>query len=565
MVAIHESSEGSEISQGANIARSLTWRYAIALALVASLSTAAWLSLDLVISAQKSTAAIVNVSGRQRMLSQRTALFAGMLASSPVSERPAIRIKLKDAIELMSASHRGLIHGDKEMGLPDTMSASVRAMYFEGPNPLDTQVTTYVKAVLELLRKRNEAIRQDDPLLQYISRTAPTTLVASLDKMVGQYQLEGENSIRALQRAESFFWLLTLFLLTLEAALIFHPFVKHIKHVLGQLKFATEELKVHQERLEELVMQRTRELERKNNDLAESEEKFRLMSNSAKDAIAIISEDELVTYWNPAAESMFGYSQDEIIGENLHELLAPSGMRKDAHGGFGSFRHSGMGKLIGKTIEIKALRKDGTEFDIELSISSLKLRNKWNALGIIRDISERKIHEVELKRQAFIDYLTGVNNRGHFMELAELELNRTVRYANPLSILMMDIDFFKKVNDTYGHKIGDMVLKRLAEVCVAALREVDIIGRIGGEEFAILLPETDTNEAKEVAERLRDSVEKTRITLEGGGLPLQSTVSIGVASLRSREDNIDVLLNLADGALYTAKANGRNRVCAAHQ
>ena len=168
--------------------------------------------------------------------------------------------------------------------------------------------------------------------------------------------------------------------------------------------------------------------------------------------------------------------------------------------------------------------------------------------------------EEELKRQARIDYLTGVANRGHFMDQAEQELARAVRYSNDLSIFMMDIDHFKQVNDRYGHKIGDSVLKKLAQVCLNTLRTVDILGRIGGEEFAILLPETNMAEALEVAERLRQEIASSRLPLEEG-LPVQFTVSIGVSSLATSDDNIDVLLNAADKALYKAKEAGRNQGC----
>ncbi len=146
------------------------------------------------------------------------------------------------------------------------------------------------------------------------------------------------------------------------------------------------------------------------------------------------------------------------------------------------------------------------------------------------------------------------------MELAEQELNRAVRYKNPLSIFMMDIDFFKRVNDAHGHKVGDIALKKLADICMQTLREVDVVGRLGGEEFAILLPETGKDEAIDAAERLRRSIENANVALESG-LPLQFTVSIGVSSLSSNEDNIDVLLNRADQGLYQAKNSGRNRVC----
>ena len=179
--------------------------------------------------------------------------------------------------------------------------------------------------------------------------------------------------------------------------------------------------------------------------------------------------------------------------------------------------------------------------------------------GIHTDITAQKVAEFELVRQAHIDYLTGFNNRGHFMQQAELELRRVVRYGSTLSIFMMDVDHFKKINDTYGHKVGDLVLQKLAAVCRDTLRMVDIIGRVGGEEFAILLPETAEQEAIRVAERLRQAIANVKIPL-GHGLPLSITVSIGITSLMSKDDNIDVLLSFADKALYEAKNAGRNRI-----
>jgi diguanylate cyclase (GGDEF)-like protein len=174
-------------------------------------------------------------------------------------------------------------------------------------------------------------------------------------------------------------------------------------------------------------------------------------------------------------------------------------------------------------------------------------------------IENRAVHE-ELERRAYTDYLTGLSNRRHFLEKAESELTRTMRYGRELSILMLDLDHFKQVNDTYGHKVGDLVLKKLSEVCRTALRDADIIGRIGDEEFAVLFPETGDQSAMETAERLRASIAAAQVTLDGG-LPLRFTASLGVTTLRDKDANIDMLLNQADQALYRAKNEGRNRVC----
>jgi diguanylate cyclase (GGDEF)-like protein len=181
---------------------------------------------------------------------------------------------------------------------------------------------------------------------------------------------------------------------------------------------------------------------------------------------------------------------------------------------------------------------------------------------IVRLLRQQHAFQDELKHKAQVDYLTGVSNRGHFMHLAEVELARAIRYGNELSLFMLDIDLFKQVNDRHGHKAGDLVLIELAEVCRATLREVDLIGRVGGEEFAILLPETGVAAAAEVAERLRRELAEARVPQENG-LPVQFTVSIGVSALASADDKLDALLARADEALYQAKESGRNKVCAA--
>ena len=222
------------------------------------------------------------------------------------------------------------------------------------------------------------------------------------------------------------------------------------------------------------------------------------------------------------------------------------------------------GRSSSHKLEYRMLHKDGSVRWILDQANVMQRDAEGRAVrmcGTHTDVTERKLLEEELTRQAHVDYLTSVFNRRHFMERAEQELQRFKRYGSRLSLFMLDIDHFKQINDRYGHKVGDMVLTTLAQVCRAALRDVDILGRMGGEEFAVLLPETDRKTAVEVAERLREKVAQTRVPLEGG-LPVQFKVSIGVSSMASDADNIDVLLHRADTALYEAKNSGRNRVCA---
>lgn len=164
-----------------------------------------------------------------------------------------------------------------------------------------------------------------------------------------------------------------------------------------------------------------------------------------------------------------------------------------------------------------------------------------------------------LEQQANIDTLTGINNRRRFYELGEAEIKRALRQNTPLAALMLDADHFKKVNDTYGHAVGDLVLQDLASTLVTNLREVDVFGRIGGEEFAVLLPNTPFAQAVEVAERLRSQLAERKVRLAEGD-SISFTVSIGLVMLSPTELELAHLLQKADVALYQAKKQGRNRV-----
>lgn len=172
---------------------------------------------------------------------------------------------------------------------------------------------------------------------------------------------------------------------------------------------------------------------------------------------------------------------------------------------------------------------------------------------------ENRNNRIDLEKQAYTDYLTGLNNRRSFIERTEIELYRKERYGREFSLIMFDIDYFKYINDKYGHNTGDLVLKEIANICRSVLREVDIVGRIGGEEFAILLPETDIVQATLVAERLRVSISNGKVfpTLNE---EVKFAASFGVTFTKDANKSINELLNQADNALYKAKNSGRNRV-----
>jgi len=163
-----------------------------------------------------------------------------------------------------------------------------------------------------------------------------------------------------------------------------------------------------------------------------------------------------------------------------------------------------------------------------------------------------------LEELATIDSLTGIYNRRHFMAQAEGEWGRFQRYHRPLSMLMVDIDHFKSVNDRYGHAVGDEAIKFVALACKQDLRGSDMVGRIGGEEFALLLPETDQARASIVAERIRERVAAQFLSTHK--IQFKVTISVGVAEATASMSGVDALLRSADLALYQAKEAGRDRV-----
>ena len=180
------------------------------------------------------------------------------------------------------------------------------------------------------------------------------------------------------------------------------------------------------------------------------------------------------------------------------------------------------------------------------------------ALGYLR----RYESESALELASNTDPMTGVSNRRHFMPLLRQEINRGHRLNHRVSLLMLDIDHFKRINDTYGHPTGDLVICTLADICRKESREIDAVARLGGEEFAILLPETAMQEALAVAERVRAAVENIRVK-SLGDVELRFTVSIGVAEQQPEDKSEEQLVGLADTALYQAKTSGRNRVVSA--
>lgn len=180
---------------------------------------------------------------------------------------------------------------------------------------------------------------------------------------------------------------------------------------------------------------------------------------------------------------------------------------------------------------------------------------------LLREIEQRKLLERELKHQAITDPLTGLFNRRHFDELYERERERARRHDTPLTLAMVDLDFFKEVNDRYGHECGDIVLRDVAEFLRDGLRQPDIVGRLGGEEFVLLLPDTDTEEARVMIERLRSRLAERVIVVASENVSVTATFAL--TAIRPERDSLNEALRVVDLALYRGKDEGRNRLVVA--
>ena len=181
-------------------------------------------------------------------------------------------------------------------------------------------------------------------------------------------------------------------------------------------------------------------------------------------------------------------------------------------------------------------------------------------IGFSTDITELHLLKEELRIQAITDYLTGAFNRRHFVKVCQDEFERSRRYNLDLSIIMLDIDWFKSVNDKFGHMVGDDILKQLSKRCNKLKRSEDIFFRVGGEEFAIILPHTSLNEAQKLAKRIKEFQNENPMRGDFEG-EIIVTLSIGISSIHKGDKNYEAIFSRADDALYEAKETGRNKIC----
>lgn len=336
------------------------------------------------------------------------------------------------------------------------------------------------------------------------------------------------------------------------------------------------------DRAGELLRQRTAALEEMNRSLAESEGQFRATFDQAAVGIAHIAIDGHWLRVNQKLCEIVGYSHEELLARTFQDITYPADLAADLD----LVRQVLTGEIPTYSMEKRYIRKDGSLVWINLTVSLVRtsLGSPDYFVSVVEDIQRRKDAEAaleasreshrkkleqevadrtadlltanqELARVARKDVMTGLQNRVSANEHLHQEFRRLKRSGVSYAVLFMDIDYFKKINDTYGHETGDHVLRQFADTLLASLRESDFVARFGGEEFLALLPETDAEGALAIAEKIRRGISEQPFPVVE-----RLTVSIGVAIARTTDANEDDAVRRADEALYQAKHDGRNTV-----
>lgn len=299
-----------------------------------------------------------------------------------------------------------------------------------------------------------------------------------------------------------------------------------------------------------LSRSRARELQR---GLRETSAQLDLITREADLALLMVDHECRVRWINPEAERLLGWKANELLGANLHERTHMRNGEPLHPGTCPTLQALQTGQRY-RNERDRMLTQSGNILDVSIRVSPLGDASERKAIVTISDVQESVVREAHLTLLATTDPLTGALNRRSIME----HLQTMADPKKQPCVMMADIDFFKQVNDTYGHAAGDRVIKTLTDTIRTVLREGDLLGRIGGEEFVVALESTDLPSAQAIAERLRLTVAESQ-TPSDDGAPIKITVSFGLAQYNA-DESVEAWLGRADAALYRAKQYGRNRV-----
>lgn len=305
-----------------------------------------------------------------------------------------------------------------------------------------------------------------------------------------------------------------------------------------------------------LFWQMVTNLKQVKGELEKSQNQLQAIIHNAMDGIITINESGEILGFNPAAEQIFGYSQQDILGKSV-SMLMPDPTRSEHDNYIQRYVQTGEAKVMGVSgREVVAVRKNGEQFPMEVSISEMLLGGLKYFVGIIRDITERKLAEQKIAHLAHYDYLTDLPNRALFLSCLEHSILLARRNNYKAAVLFLDLDGFKQVNDTLGHEVGDLLLQGVSKRLKNVIRESDTVARVGGDEFTFVLNNIESSEGVAlVAGKIIAALSKP-FDLQGQRCHVGG--SIGISMFPDDAGDLDKLIRQADEAMYLAKQSGKN-------
>ncbi|MGC2048592.1 MAG: EAL domain-containing protein, partial [Gallionella sp.] len=289
----------------------------------------------------------------------------------------------------------------------------------------------------------------------------------------------------------------------------------------------------------------------------EAETRLRATIDNALDAVVLINSEGIIIGWNDQAANIFGWSRDEAVGRLLNELIVPLEYREEHLQDMQHRLNIGEGRILNSRIEKIGLHRDGHEFPVEWAITTIEVDGRYEYSAFIRDITHKKESEELIWKQANFDKVTGLPNRHMFHDRLEQEIKKASRSGQQISLLFIDLDRFKEINDTLGHDAGDILLVETAHRIRNCVRESDSVARFGGDEFTVILLEVDgTVDVERVAQCI---LEKLTEPYQLKDEVVYISASIGITIYPNDATSVEGLLKNADQAMYVSKSKGRNQ------